>query len=461
MSTVICLGGGIEGLPILQRAKAMGHQLVVVDGNPAAPGFALADRAVLASCYDVVATVEALKAFWPPALPRPDGVLCCAIDAPDVAAGVAARFGLPGLRGDVAALSADKVAQKTVLRAAGLPVPDFVASGDVARYLGPAVVVKPVDSRGARGVQVVSGFEPGGMLPAAMGPALADAKAASPTGRAMYEQYIPGTQLSTESIVQDGRVLFTLIGVRNYVRFAAGEFGPHPVEDGFDAPTPAWWVTFGDPHVSQPLAQAVDVLLAKACRVLGWDNLTVKGDWIIDNYGKLHILELAARLSGGFFGSHGAPLAHGVDLVGAAVRLALGERVESTADGFIYPASKQYVCQRYVFPDAGDVGRRVVSVPFLVHYHIAGGKDSPAVEQWGLTAEPPKLDARGFHLPRTTWLAGAQHATYAIHAGDTIRAVTDHGARWGQVICTGATADEARARAEAAVVAMKAEVVLE
>lgn len=448
MANVICLGGGLEGLPILQRVKALGHRLVVVDGNAHALGFALADYTVLASCYDVAQTLEGLMRddrLYPV---RPDAVLCCAIDAPQVAAAVAAHYGLPGLGVEAAAVSADKVAQKTALHLAGLPVPDFAKFDladihDCRRGLemlmfgwNGRAVIKPVDSRGARGVVLATEDTD-------LAAALAGAARLSPTGRVAAEEYIPGSQLSTESIVQDGRVLFTMIGTRNYAEFQRGDFGPHPVENGFDAPTPTFPVWFGDQTVWQPLAQAIDVLLASACKALGWTGgLTVKGDWIIDGtYGKLYILELAARLSGGFFGSHGAPLAYGVDLVGAAVRLALGERVETPA-----VTTGQFVCQRYVFPDAGDVGRRVARVPDTIK------ADGSHWLPWQAEA-----------ISRNPWAVAldAEYATYAIHAGDPIRPVTDHGARWGQVICTGATPEEARARAEAAVAKMKAVVVLE
>lgn len=436
MSTLICLGGGIEGLPILQRAKALGHRLVVVDGNPNAPGFAIADLCAVASCYDVTATVRELDIIAAPY----DGVLCCAIDAPDVAAAVKAAYGLPGLPPPQAALSADKLAQKRCLRAAGLPVPDFreflFNAGpyyDAEQFVNRPTIVKPVDSRGARGVSLVGVGED-------IYPPYERARAATPSGRTMIEEYIPGVQLSTESIVQNGKVLFTMIGERNYSRFAAGQFGPHPVEDGFDAPV-----------YHDALASRIDSLLILACRALGWDNLTVKGDWIVGEDGQLYILELAARLSGGFFASHGAPLAYGVDLVGAAINLALGMRA-----GWVTVSNKkQYVSQRYVFPDAGDVGRRVASTPFAVKYQIGD------VVQCGIAKDPPRLANGDLHLSQTKWLAGVQHISQSIRRGDTIRAVTDHGARWGQVMCVGATAEEARSRAEAAVEVMQKGVVLE
>jgi biotin carboxylase len=406
MSTLICLGAGLEGLPILKRAKAMGHRLVVVDGNPDAPGMALGDMRVWASCYDAHAVLAALESEFGGF--HFDGVLCCAVDAPHVAAAVAAAFHLPGLTPERAALSVDKLAQKRALSAAGLPVPNCYEVGN-AYIRDDFQVIKPADSRGARGVAL--------LMKDADWPAYYQAaKDASPTGRVVIEEYLPGPQLSTESIVVDGRVLFTAVALRNYDRLS--EFAPHIVEDGFVEPSPdhtAW--ERSDDGLWRLAQGRIHTLLESACAALGWYQQgggVVKGDLVVCD-GQPVIIELAARLSGGFL-----CLAHawtyGVDFIGAAVRMALGE-------SFTFrPMPLSFCAQRYVFPAPGDIGRRVS--------HI----------------EPVAVDA--------------EHHTYAVRPGDVLRPVTDHGARLGQAIATGATPEQARAHAEQAVAAMKAALVL-
>src|SRR5258708_21021619 len=58
---LLVVGGGIEAVPGLERAKQMGLHLVVSDRDPAAPGFAAADDRLLASTYDIQATVAAAR----------------------------------------------------------------------------------------------------------------------------------------------------------------------------------------------------------------------------------------------------------------------------------------------------------------------------------------------------------------------------------------------------------------
>ena len=59
MRTLWIVGGGTEAVPGIQRAKEMGLHVVVRDGDPEAPGFALADDDIVVSTYDVDVTVKA------------------------------------------------------------------------------------------------------------------------------------------------------------------------------------------------------------------------------------------------------------------------------------------------------------------------------------------------------------------------------------------------------------------
>jgi biotin carboxylase len=81
---------------------------------------------------------------------------------------------------------------------------------------------------------------------------------------------------------------------------------------------------------------------------------TVKGDIVVHN-GEPYVIELAARLSGGFFCTREIPLNTGVDFIGCAIRVALGEPVSAEE---LEPKVSNAVIQRYAFPAPG----RVVSV---------------------------------------------------------------------------------------------------
>ncbi len=334
---IVC--GGVEATHGIARAKEMGLHVVVSDGDPRAPGFALADGALLASTYDPEGTADAAARHHAEVHPI-HGVICMGADVPHTVAAVAARLGLRGLSARTAHLAMDKLAMKRRFAEAGVPIPWFAPLRD-ARDLqaalaerGRDLVVKPVDSRGGRGVQRMNaGTEPE--------LAYERAKAQSPTGRVMVEAYLDGPQISTESIMLDGAAFTPGFSDRNYEYL--DRFAPWFVENGGDLPS----------HVTPAIRRDVEETAAAAARALGVENHNYKGDMVVHR-GAAHVIELAARLSGGYFCTREIPLNTGVDFVGAVIRMALGEPV-SPAD--LTPAFDRPVVQRYVFPPPGRIAR--------------------------------------------------------------------------------------------------------
>jgi biotin carboxylase len=88
------------------------------------------------------------------------------------------------------------------------------------------------------------------------------------------------------------------------------------------------------------------------------------------------VIELAARLSGGFFCTREIPLSTGVDFIGAAIKLALGEEVSADE---LTPKQFLPVIQRYAFPKPGRVMR------------ISGAEEAravPGIAEVVVTAKP-------------------------------------------------------------------------
>jgi biotin carboxylase len=332
---IIC--GGIEAIHGIARAKEMGLHVVVSDGDPNAPGFAPADGRIVASTYDPDGTAEA-AARYSETVRRLDGVICMGADVPHTVAAVARRLGLRGLSPETAHLAMDKLAMKDRLKAHGVPIPWYAPVRDAADLQvamlerGRDLVVKPVDSRGGRGVQRLNAG-----LDAET--AFARAKAQSPTGRVMVEAYLEGPQISTESILLDGVGYTPGFSDRNYEYL--DRFAPWFIENGGDLPS----------HVAPAVRADVEATVTAAAKALGIIKHNYKGDMVVHR-GKAHVIEIAARLSGGYFCTREIPLSTGVDFVGAVMRLAIGERV-SPAD--LTPRFERPVVQRYVFPPPGRI----------------------------------------------------------------------------------------------------------
>lgn len=339
--TLIMIGAGLETVPAIQKAVEMGIYVVAMDLNPQAPGFAHAHEQVIGCVYTPEKAVTALK-DWAEKGIKPDGVMCAAVDAPHTVAAVADFFGLQAVSQKTAALATDKLAMKDRFKEAGIPIPwyrEICSADDLHGLLNERkenLVIKPVDSRGARGVlRLVYGSE---NMPDSRW-AFKHAQNESPTGRVMVESYLEGPQISTEGFVVDGKAYTPGFSDRNYEFI--DKFAPHIIENGGQLPS----------FLPESTQKAVKELSGRAAIALGINNGVAKGDMVVYN-GKPHVIEMAARLSGGYFCSHEIPWNTGVDFVGNAIRLAIGEK---PAPQEMTPLFQKGVAQRYLFPPQGKV----------------------------------------------------------------------------------------------------------
>ncbi|RIL00268.1 MAG: hypothetical protein DCC71_18855 [Proteobacteria bacterium] len=398
---LLVVGGGAEAVPGLERLRALGARLAVSDRDAQAPGFACAEERVVASTYDVDATVRAARALdqrWPV-----DGVLCIAADVPLTVAAVAHALGLPGLGLVAARLASDKLAMKQALAAHGVPVPAFCDVSSLAqlrravsRWELPAVL-KPVDGRGARGVLLLTqGVD--------LGWAWETALAASPSRRLMLERFVAGPQLSSESFVRRDQIATPGLADRNYEALA--RTAPYVIEDGGLQPSV---------HAAR-VREAVDDLVRRTAVAMEIDAGIVKGDLVLHPREGPVVIEVAARLSGGSFCTRTIPLSTGVDLVEAVARHACGLTVDVAA--LRPPQRMRPVANRYFLPPPG----RVVAI-------------------------------EGFEALATR--EGIAHAELAVRPGDVVRPLTDHTCRAGSVIATGDTDEQAVARARDAVASVR------
>jgi biotin carboxylase len=366
--TLLIVSGGIEAADAARRAKEMGLHVVVSDIDAEAPGFAFADSCLIADVYGPMETAAAAERYSRK-IRKIDGVICVAADAPVTAATVAERLRLPGLPVHVAELACDKLAMKRCFRSAGVAAPWFqeVATPQelqrVAIERGRDLVIKPVDSRGSRGVQRIAQVQD-------LAKAFMLARSYSPSERVMVEQYLAGPQVSTESVVSGGRCFTPGFSDRNYEYLE--RYAPFFIENGGDLPS----------RLSPDIQAKVRDLVARAAAAMGITDGTVKGDIVIHD-GEPHVIELAARLSGGFFCTREIPLNTGVDFIGAAIRVALGETI---GEADMMPRQAVPVVQRYAFPKPGKVvaihgaedARRISGVAELIVTARVGDVIPPA-----------------------------------------------------------------------------------
>jgi biotin carboxylase len=329
------LGASGDQLFLIKTAQKMGLRVLAVDVDESAPGLAEADDRAAVSTRDIPGLrnlVDRQKASGIEFA----GVTTMGSDIPQVVASVAGYLGTPSVSPQSAAWTTDKYAMKCRLREQGIPVPDFVEVGSETELrravdeLGLPVVIKPVDRSGARGVSLARD-------PSRLSELYAEARAESFTGRVMVERFVPGPQISTETVMVGGLGVTPGFVDRNYEHL--NRFAPRIIENGGWAPS----------AVSGQDRRAVEELVVGASRALGIDTGVTKGDVVCSANGPM-IIEIAARLSGGDFSESLVPLSTGVNYVEAAIKLSIGEKPDL---GDLTRPATQAVANRYFFPRPG------------------------------------------------------------------------------------------------------------
>ena len=358
LKTLLIIGAGAEQVPAYQAARFRGLRIIGTDQDPNAPGLAMADHRIIVSTRDAEGTLSKVLDFTHS--DRIDGVMTIANDVPYTVSLIGQKLGLRVIPLESARLVTDKVLMKEAFVRAGVACPrfrsistldDLKESIDSSIY--PKFVLKPVDGRGARGVLVINQSTD-------LEWAFEESTRWGECGRLILEEYIDGVQLSTESFLIGGRCHTPGVSERNYAGME--RFHPYIIENGGTIPA----------LLDDQTLKAINSLIERAALSLGVSEGIVKGDLVLSPSGEPMVIELALRLSGGWFASHQIPAATGVHLVDIAISHALGEDISERQ---LRPQWAKATATRYWFPKEGRItairGQDTLSqLPGLLHHGL-------------------------------------------------------------------------------------------
>ena len=284
---LLVLGAGPAQIGLLRAARERDLFVIAVDRDPAAPGFAYADKRALVSTEDEPGVDRLARAE------NVDGIVSPGADWPvGVAARVAERLGLPHpIDGPTAALATTKSRQRERFAEAGVPQPRLLDEP-----VAPCVVKAP-DRQGQRGLTFVR-------TEAELSAAIEAAVAASRNGTYIVEEYVDGPEVTVNAVS------------------VAGVFHPLAVTDRLTAAPPAFGVALAHVWPCVPETQSPIEAACAAAEALGIENGPTYTQIRVGSDGS-RVVELAARLGGG----HDAELveaATGVRLNDLALDFALG-----------------------------------------------------------------------------------------------------------------------------------------
>ena len=305
---LLFVAAGLAQAPAIQDAREAGYYTIAMDGDPSAPGLALANEAYVANILDSQEITRIAKET------RAQGVvsLCCDV-AMEAMADACAALHLPGIPREVVRVSRNKLLQRDAMRAAGLYMPSYFAVNTAAESLtawdniaADACVIKPADASGSRGVSFVSNRD---RVPTAFELARQNSK----SGCVMVESFVPGIEYSVEAWMVGSR--FHLLATSEKLRTQP----PYLLDRQ---------VNFPDSLTSSQRQTMVEHA-ERAILACGFMDCPVHLECIYSADGPM-IVELAARGAGFKVFTEILPRVTGISTVEASIQAALGKKPDLT-----------------------------------------------------------------------------------------------------------------------------------
>lgn len=327
------LAAGLLQIDVIEKAKSMGYYVLAVDGNPKAPGFNVADKAI---CADIVNEETMLKIARDEHV---DGVIHpCSEVSMAVMGRINDELGLSGISREQAICATNKHLMRKAFEKGNAPSPKSILTENaedawsrLQSEFDTDAILKPSRNSGSRGIAKVSRNMDEGDFIRAYDEALNESRDHS----VLIEQFIEGPEFSIEIIVWNDKVNVLTVTDKKTTD------APHFVELGHNQPS-----CFSDADVETLKAAAI-----AGVRALGVNNCACHAEAKLMN-GKAYLMEVGARLGGDFISTELTHLSTGVDMVAAAIDVALGVEPDLSVK-----EEPKGVCIRYFCPKPGKLVR--------------------------------------------------------------------------------------------------------
>lgn len=331
MKKIMVLAAGLLQIDVIEKAKSMGYYVLAVDGNPKAPGFNVADKAI---CADIVNEETMLKIARDEHV---DGVIHpCSEVSMAVMGRINDELGLSGISCEQAICATNKHLMRKAFEKGNAPSPKSILAQDaedawsrLQSEFDTDAILKPSRNSGSRGIAKVSRNMDKGDFIRAYDEALSESRDHS----VLIEQFIEGPEFSIEMIVWQGEIHVLTVTDKKTTG------APHFVELGHNQPS-----CFSATDVETLKAAAV-----AGVRALGVNNCACHAEAKLMN-GKAYLMEVGARLGGDFISTELTHLSTGIDMVAAAIDVALGVEPDLSAK-----EEPKGVCIRYFCPKPGKL----------------------------------------------------------------------------------------------------------
>ena len=284
MKSILLIGVGEIGLNQIKWAREAGFMVIATDLNPDAPALKLADLGVNISGTDTRALVS-----WALENQEKHGI-SAVYSGNDLgvfsAVAVANALGIEYLSLASVTRGLSKSLMKTCWTNDGVLTPAYEFTGSradadkIINKFGLPVIIKPLDSSGSQGIQILRD-------PGEIGQAYAEAWKFTHSNQIIIEEFIDGRHIDGNAFFWDGK--FYACGLSERI------FSPAP----YRVPVGGYEPVDFTPTERSDIFEAFE----QATRSLGITHGPVKGDFILSDQG-LQIIEISPRFHGDVGTSH-------------------------------------------------------------------------------------------------------------------------------------------------------------
>jgi biotin carboxylase len=306
------IGGGLLQVPLVAEVKKLGYRTIVSDMSPECVCAKQADIFIAVNIFDIRGHIEHAQRL------KSSGkdiaaVLAAGIDAPETMAVLAKSLGLPSVEPEIAHTVNNKDKFRETMKRLGYPVPRFSTLGrqdmhrlgEIIDAIGFPLIVKNTNSSGSRGTKIFRSPDLDDIRRT-----IETAVSVSRSGLALLEECWEGEEQTVETLFD--------INSRFHPCFITDRF--FDKRDGYAIET-----GLRNPSALPPETQEEMFSLAREVATsLGIKIGAAKYDMMLTKDGP-RIIEMTARLSGGFDCQYLVPAATGKNVLRAAALTALGE----------------------------------------------------------------------------------------------------------------------------------------
>lgn len=380
MKKLLVLAAGLLQIPVIKKAREKGYFVIATDGDSHAPGLQFADAPVVINITSEELMLDLARRE------QVDGVIHpCSEVSMNVMGRINDELHLHGISRDTALRATNKHLMREAFESFGAPSPmSFCTDQETEGWrifssFGGKVILKPSRNSGSRGVAEVEL----GAVRGVFSELFMRAKDESRDASVMIEQFIEGPEFSVEIIVWNGEVHVLQVTDKKTTE------APYFVELGHNQPS----------LFPSSIVDAVKDAAVRGVKALGLNDCAAHAEVKVQD-GQAYLMEIGARLGGDFISTELTHLSSGIDMVAAAIDVALGIEPD------LAPKSNpQGVAIRYFTPKPGRV---------------------LAIENEDAMSRPDVYDAEIYVKP-----------------GDVVREVKSSLDRSGHVIVTAPTAGQA------------------